>query len=625
MTEHILIGIASIIVLGIGSQWLAWRISVPSILLLLISGFIAGPWTGLVQPDELFGDLLLPIVSVSVAIILFEGGLSLRFSELHKTGNVVLNLVSIGVIVTWGLGSVAAYYLLDLNYQISVLLGAILVVTGPTVIIPLLRHVKPSGRVGPIIKWEGIVIDPIGAILAVLVFEAIIAGGLGTATTKTIVTVFKSFVIGGMIGLAGAGVIIITLRRHWVPDFLQISLTLMITVAVFTLSNLIQTESGLLTVTVMGIALANQKWVNIKHIIEFKETLRILLISTLFIILAARLDLSELKYMLNKESMIFLAILILVIRPLSVLAATFMEELTWKERFFISWMAPRGIVAAAVSSVFALRLVDAGYEQAFLIVPLTFLVITGTVTIYGLTASPLARWLKLAKPNPQGLLFIGAHNWAREIARFLKEEGYKTLLVDSNWNNISIARKAGLNTYYANILSEHILDDLNLDGIGRVLAITPNDEVNSLAVIHFLDDFNSSQVYQLPLQVRTKRKSQQQGVPLHLRGRLLFGKDVTYSYINERFEKGAVIKKTPLTSEFDYNSFREYYGDDATPLFLIKENKDLTVFASDNPPTPHPGQQIVALVDEIEAKKRNREKNSREKDTQKKTEKILPF
>ena len=624
MTEQFLTGIASIIVLGVGSQWLAWRVSLPAILLLLISGFIAGPLTGMIEPNILFGELLLPIVSISVAIILFEGGLSLRFSELHQTGNVVFNLVSIGIVVSWVLTSVTAHYLLGLDYQTSVLLGAVLVVTGPTVIIPLLRHVKPSGRVGPIVKWEGIVIDPIGAILAVLVFEAIIAGGIGTATTKTIITVFKSVVLGGMIGLAGAGIIISALSRHWVPDFLQISVTLMVAVAVFTASNLIQTESGLLSVTVMGIALANQNWVNIKHIIAFKETLRVILISTLFIILAARIDMDELRYMINLKNMIFLGILILVIRPLSVLASTFRENMNWKERFFISWMAPRGIIAAAVSSVFALKLMEAGYEQAELIVPLTFLVITGTVTIYGLTASPVAKWLGLANPNPQGILIVGAHDWAREIGKFLKSEGYKILIVDSNWNNISLARKSGLNTYYANILSEYILDDLNLDGIGRVLAITPNDEVNSLAVLHFLDDFNSSQLYQLPLQVKSKRRSQQ-GVPHHLRGRLLFGKDTTFPYLNERFEKGATIKKTPLTNEFDYESFKNYYGENAIPLFLIKENRDLAVFATDNPPTPQPGQQLISLVDEAEAQRLNRERMEKEKGTTGKPEKILPI
>lgn len=624
MTEHILIGIASIIILGIGSQWLAWRTSLPAIMLLLISGYIAGPWAGILEPRELFGDLLLPIVSVSVAIILLEGSLSLKFSELNKTGNVVFNLITIGVIVNWGLTSATAYYLLNLDYQLSVLLGAILVVTGPTVIIPLLRHVKPSGRVGPIVKWEGIVIDPIGAILAVLVYEAIIAGGLGSATTQTIFTIFKSIVFGGGLGLLGAGIIIISLRRHWIPDFLQISVTLMIAITVFTIANLIQTESGLLTVTVMGIALANQKWVNIKHIIEFKETLRVLLISTLFIILASQIDLNELDYMLNPMSLLFLGILILLVRPAAVLAATFMEDLSWKERLFISWMAPRGIVAAAVSSVFALRLIEAGYDQAFLIVPLVFLVITGTVTIYGLTASPLAKWLKLAHPNPQGLLFLGAHKWAREIAKFLHNEGYKTVVVDSNWNNISVSRKAGLNTYYANILSEHILEDLDLNGIGNVLAITPNDEVNSLAVIHFLDDFNSSQIYQLPLQFKSRKKTQQT-VPQYMRGRILFGEDATYSYINDMFEKGYVIKKTPLTDEFDFSSFREYYGDSALPLFLIRENKDLVVFATDNPPAPQPGHQIIALVNEAEADKKNAGKRYKEKKEQQRREKILPF
>lgn len=623
MTEQILIGITFIVVLGIGSQWLAWRTNLPAILLLLISGYIAGPLMGIIQPEKVLGDLLLPVVSVSVAIILLEGGLSLRFSELQKTGNSVFNLITIGVMVNWGLTSLTAYYLLDLNLRISVLLGAILVVTGPTVIVPLLRHVKPTGRVGPIVKWEGIVIDPIGAILAVLVFEAIIAGRVGTATTQTIITIFKSAIFGGGLGLLGAAIIVLSLRRHWIPDFLQISATLMIGITVFTISDVIQTESGLLSVTVMGIALANQKWVNIKHIIEFKETLRVLLISTLFIILAAQIDFRELDYMLEPRSLLFLLVLILIIRPLAVMAATFMEELSWKERLFLSWMAPRGIVAAAVSSVFSVKLVEAGYDQAMLIVPLTFLVITGTVSVYGLTASPLAKWLKLANPNPQGLLFVGAHKWAREIAAFLHNEGFKTVMVDSNWNNISLARKAGLNTYYADILSEQIIEELDLDGIGKVLAITPNDEVNSLSAIHFLNDFNSSQIYQLPLQQRTRKKHQ--GVPQNLRGRLLFAEDATYTYIKQRFDKGHVIKKTPLTTEFNYKSFRDYYGESAVPLFLIRENGDLLVFATDNPPTPQPGDQIVALVDESEAKRRNRDKKPGETSKKVKAAKLLPF
>ncbi len=600
MTEHFLIGVASIIILGIVAQWLAWRLHLPAILLLLVFGFAAGPATGFIDPNELFGDLLLPVVSVSVAVILFEGGLSLRFAELRETGSIVRNLISVGTLVTWIMITGAAYFILKLDFPLAVLLGAILVVTGPTVIVPLLRHVKPVGRIGSIVKWEGIVIDPIGAILAVLVFEAIIAGGVERATTVTIV-VLKAILIGSLIGLLGAEIIILLLKRHWIPDFLQNPVSLMIVVAVFTASNLLQTESGLLAVTLMGIILANQRWVNVKHIIEFKENLRVLLISGLFITLAARLTIRDLTYIINLTSLVFLGILILLVRPLAVFLSTLRAKLNWPDKIFLSWMAPRGIVAAAVSSVFALRLVEAGYLQADLLVSLTFLVITGTVAIYGLTASPIARWLGTAKPHPQGVLIVGAHNWARAIAKILHNEGFQVLLVDFNWENISAARGEGLRTYYANVLSEYILDEIELDGIGRLLSLTSNDEVNSLAALHFEDIFGRSEVYQLSQETRSKN-GKEEGIPQHLRGRLLFGPDITYSYLAKRFNSGAVIKKTPLTDEFDYKSFRSLYGDTAIPLFLVKETGDLVVFATDNPPSPQPGHYLISLVDDVKRK-----------------------
>lgn len=264
-----LIGLTTIIVLGIGAQWIAWRLGLPAILLLLVSGFIAGPATGFINPDKLFGDLLLPIVSVSVAVILFEGGLSLKFSELREIRNTVLSLVTLGVLVSWIVSAAASYYFFGIDYRIAVLLGAILVVTGPTVIIPLLRDIKPAGKVGSIIKWEGIVIDPIGALLAVLVFEAIIAGGVGKATQQVVFNVLKSLVTGGVAGFAAAQFLIHILRKRWVPDFLQNGVSLMIVIAAFTISNYVQSESGLITVTFMGILLANQKYVDVKHIMYY--------------------------------------------------------------------------------------------------------------------------------------------------------------------------------------------------------------------------------------------------------------------------------------------------------------------------------------------------------------------
>ncbi|MFQ5802756.1 MAG: cation:proton antiporter [Candidatus Methylomirabilales bacterium] len=592
MGQHLLIGLASIVVLGIGAQWLAWRLRLPSILLLLIFGFAAGPGTGFLDPDKLFGDLLLPLVSVSVAVILFEGGLSLRIATLREIG-VVRNLITIGVCVTWLISAGAGHLFLGLDMGQAVLLGAILVVTGPTVIVPLLRLVRPKGQLASIVKWEGILVDPIGALLAVLVFEAVLAGRFEGATAQAALGVFKAGFIGGALGMLGAGVMILLLKRYWIPDFLQNPVSLMTVVTVFTMSNVLQTESGLLTVTVMGIVLGNQKTVPVKHIIEFKENLRVLLISVLFIILAARLQIDDLRH-ISVSSLAFLAVLIFIARPAAVALSALRSDLSWQERMFLSWMAPRGIIAAAVSSIFALKLVEAGRPQAGQLVPITFLVIIGTVTIYGLTASRMARWLGVATPNPQGALIIGAHSWARAVASVLQEEGYEVLLVDTDRRNISAARLAGLPTFYASILSDSVLDEIDLGTMGRLLALTSDDAVNALGALHFVPLFGRSEVYQLAPEAEGKEGDET--FPPHLRGRLLFGAETTYTFLVSRFEAGAEIKKTAITEQFDYEAFRALYGERALPLFVVSETGDLIVWTADNPPTPKPGQSLISLV-----------------------------
>ena len=594
MADDLLLGLASIIILGIGAEWLAWRIRLPSILLLLIFGFIAGSVTGFLKPDEMFGDLLLPIVSLAVAIILFEGGLNLKISELRRIGSVVRNLVTIGVLVTWLIGGTAAFFLLNLELPLAILLGAILVVTGPTVIVPLLRHLRPGGQVGSILKWEGIVIDPIGAVLAVLVFEVIIASSAQEATALVITSLLKTIFAGGAIGAAGAIILILLLRSYRIPDFLHSAVTLTVVIGAFTASNLIQNESGLLAATVMGIVLANQKSVSIRQISKFKENLSLILISSLFILLAARLNLDNLAQTIGLGSLGFVAVLMLIARPLSVALSTARSALSLKERLFLSWLAPRGIVAAAITSVFALRLVDAGYPQAELLVPLAFIVIAGTVAVYGLTATPVARWLGIAQPHPQGVLIIGAHTWARNIASALQAEGIKVMVADANWASISSARMAKLPTFYGNILSQYALEEMELGGIGRMLALTSDSDFNSLAVLHFVDIFDRAQLYQLPLE--GEKEGDKRTVSRHLRGRLLFGPDLTYGHLSRLFDGGASIKTTSLTEEFDYDDFQAHRASKTIPLFLISQNGNLTVFTMDNPPKPQPGQKLISII-----------------------------
>ena len=467
-----LLVIAAVVVLGIGAQWLAWRTKFPSILLLLGFGFLAGPITGFLPQSALQGDWLFPFASLSVGIILFEGGLTLRFDEFKEVGRAVVNLITVGVLITGVLGTLGAHYLAGFTWEVAVVLGALLTVTGPTVVLPLLRHVRPAGRVGTIAKWEGITIDPIGAILAVLVLEAVIlinepaeAAGTHESVWGALATGLAFEVVVGVgVAVLAAGLLIVLLQRRLVPDWLQNPVALMVVVAAFAVSNSLQEEAGLLEATLLGIIMANQKYVSVRRIVEFKEDLRVLLISLLFIVLSARLDPSAFAIMLSPGPLLFLAALMLVIRPLAVAVSALGTGLTWKEQGFLAWLAPRGIVAAAVASLFSFRLAEFFPADAERIVPVVFLVIVGTVAVYGLTISPLARWLGLAMPDPQGILFIGAQGWVRRVAAALQNLGVRVLLVDANARNVRQSRKEGLPAQRANILAEGVIDDLDMSG-----------------------------------------------------------------------------------------------------------------------------------------------------------------
>lgn len=603
MSEEVLINLAGLIILGIGAQWLAWRLRFPSIVFLLVFGFLAGPISGFLNPDQLLGDVLLPFVTLAVAVILFEGGLTLNIRELREIGGTVFSLISVGVLVTWTIASLGAYYIVGLNIQISILLGAILVVTGPTVVGPLLRHIRPSGKVNDILKWEGIVIDPIGALLAVLVFEAILVGEIQDATTMILMSLGKTVLFGGLIGLAFAWLLLILLRKYWVPDFLQETVTLSLVIAAYLLSDLIQPESGLFSATLMGIVMANQRYVSVKHILQFKENLRILIISVLFIILSARLDPASLAFV-SVSSGIFLALLIFIARPLSVFLSTIGKKISVKEKLFLSWIAPRGIVAAAVSSIFALRLSDIGVEGSEALVPVTFLVIVGTVVIYGLTSTPVAHWLGVAESDSQGLLIVGAHPWALEIAKTINNEGYNVRMIDTNRRDVNRARLAGLTTYYGSVMSEYVIEQIPLGGIGKLLALTPNDEINSLATLRFSEVFDKQELYQL-IPYQAEKGNEQDYSPKHLRGRFLFGKSITFAKLRSEFYSGAMVKSTKLTKDFNYDAFKDYYGDAAIPLFLINDNKELQVITTESTPKPKPGNTIIAMVHDRKKKSIN--------------------
>jgi len=600
-----------IIVLGVGAQWVAWRLRVPSILLLLLAGIAIGPVSSLLapqgkpllDPDALFGEILMPFVSLAVGLILYEGGLTLDLREIRNVRRVVTALVTIGAAVTWILATLLAHALLGLPWALATLLGAILIVTGPTVIGPLLSHVRPRGSIGAILRWEGIVIDPIGAILAVLVFEGIaLTVEVGDAThTALEVTIglARTIVAGTAFGLAGAWTLREMIRRYWAPDHLQNPISLLLVVAALSASNAVQHESGLLAVTLMGIVLANQRGADVKHIIEFKENLRVLLLAALFIMLGARLEPDMLRR-IGLPELAFVAMLILLVRPAAIFLSTARAEVSRTDRLFMSAMAPRGIVAAAIASVFALRLEQldgfAHAASAERLVPLTFAVIIGTVGFYGIVAPIVARRLGVADQNPQGILFVGAQRWVRELAMTLHKRGVRVLLVDANRANINQARLAGLPTYYGNVLADYALREIDLAGIGRVFAVTPNEETNTLVAQRFSRLLDRSAVYELASgsSPGADRKTPQTGSEQR---RILFAEDATFANLASRAGQGHVFKATRLTEEFEYDDYLTLYGTSAMPVVILSPAGRVTIVTAGTELNPEPGQTIVSLVD----------------------------
>ena len=383
------------------------------------------------------------------------------------------------------------------------------------------------------------------------------------------------------------------IRRRWVADFLESPVLLAMVLLVFTACHLVQHESGLLGVTVMGVVIANRKGVVVRHLIEFKENLRTLLISVLFVLLAARLDANQFS-LTDARLWGFVLFLVLVVRPLAVFLSTIGTKLTWRERVLLGWLAPRGIVAAAVASIFAFRFGASGSESGNVVVSATFLTIIVTVVVYGLTAGPLARWLGLATPNPQGLLIGGAHAIAREVAAVLKEVGHRVLLVDQSRANVRRARLAGLEARVGDLVSEHAVDEVDLSGIGRLLAMTSNDEVNSLAALHLSEVFGRDGTFQLVPERERNEESAEQSKALG--GRNLFFKDATFRALYERWNQGARIKRTPLTEAFTLDNYREKYADGAKLLFILKKDGTIDPVLAGVDAKAEAGDAVVALV-----------------------------
>ena len=573
--QQILLSFGGIGAAALACQWLAWRLKLPAILFLLLCGILAGPVLGWLDPQALFGSLLMPLVSLAVALILFEGSLTLHLSQWREIGSVVHRLVTLGALTTWAVIAVATHWLLGFDWPLAILFGALTLVTGPTVIVPMLRVVRPNTTIANILRWEGIVIDPIGALLAVVVYSFIIASAEGNGLSQSLVTFAGVIFCGCALGAAGGWLLGQIMRAQWLPEYLH---------------NLASLAA------VLGIFIAaNMPGVDVRQILHFKENLSVLLISGLFILLAARLDLHALLA-LGPAVWALLLVIQLLARPLNVLVSTLGSPLNWRERALLAWIAPRGIVAAAVSAIFAIRLHEAGHQDALLLVPLTFAVIIGTVVLQSATARPLARLLKVAEPAPSGFLIVGANEPARAIGKALQQLGCRVLLTDSSWENIRAARMDGLPTYFGNPASQHADAHLDLVGLGHLLGLSPAGEINTLACARFRHDFGHSRLFVLASGLEKQRSDKHRAAEEH-RGHLLGASPMTYLQLANRLHQGAELYSTHLTQGFDWEDYQALHGERAHLLFARDDHGWVHVASPDNSLAPQPGWTLVALIE----------------------------
>lgn len=594
MNDHTVLLLAGIGMIAMLCQWVAWRVHLPAILFLLLAGLAVGPGVGWLDPDALFGDLLFPFISLSVAVILFEGSLSLRFHEIRGLGSVVRRMTGAGILITWAVTTMATHWIIGWSWELALLFGAIMVVTGPTVIGPLLRTVRPVARVAQILRWEGIVVDPIGALLAVLSYEFIVALQARAGLLHTLLIFGETVLTGVAAGLVVGFVLGEILRRDWLADYL-VNVSVLITVfAVFAVSNTFLSESGLLAVTIMGVYLGNRKGVPIEDIMAFKETLSLLLLSGLFIILAARVSFADLRVLGWQGPAIVLAVMLLIARPLKVAFSTWGSELPWQERVLLAWIAPRGIVAAAVSALFTIKLQQLEVAQAYQLLPLTFIVIVGTVVLQSITARPMALALKVAEPDPVGFLVVGASPVAQAIAQALQEVEVPVRLCSSDWDGIAKARMAGLSVYYGSPLSEDAQRNLDLAGMGRMLAVESSDDFNALVTSWFVDQYGRGKAYALPDGRRVDSADKHQTSALR-RPVTLFAEEASYWVLMRMLSQGGVVRSTTLTEEFGYEQYEASYAGRFIPLFALNPKGYARPFTPEQDWQPEADWTILSL------------------------------
>lgn len=584
--------LAGIIILGILAQWVAWKFKIPAILPLILIGLLVGPiaaeflsedGTKWIEPiwngeEGLFpGESLFYFVSLAISIILFEGGLTLKTNEIKNVGPVITKLITIGSLVTFFGAAVAAHYIFYLSWEMAFLFSGLIIVTGPTVITPILRNIPLKKDVSAVLKWEGILIDPIGALVAVLVFEFITVEGGGEFTKTAFIEFGKIVLFGFTFGFTFAHALNFIINKKWVPHYLLNVFALAAVLGVFVLADTFAHESGLLAVVVMGMVLGNSNSPYLKELLYFKESLSVLLISILFILLAANINMTDLYLIYNWNTAVLFAVVVFIIRPIGVFLSTRGSTLKTNEKLFISWVGPRGIVAAGIASLFGLKLAKEGVPGAEYITPLVFMIVLGTVLLNATTARLFAKLVGVFLTKSDGILIVGAARVSRLLGHYLESHGRHVVLIDSNQNNINKAKELGLEAISTNIYSDSLMDNIELNDVGYLMALTGNTEINKYAIDKFSKEFGENGSFRL---VTQEEMNDGNNNP----------KEGLFSHTDDYNNLVTVAKNFPSIQEIDIEN-KEHYkslieitnsNKNIIPLFFKDDDGELHIISSYN-------------------------------------------
>ncbi|MBC57906.1 MAG: sodium:proton exchanger [Confluentimicrobium sp.] len=576
--------------LGVGSQWLAWRLRMPAIVLMLAAGLIVGPVLGLFDPARDIGPLMGPMISIAVAIILFEGGLTLNLHSLRDAAEGVRRLVIIGAPVGWLLSALALHYVAGLGWAAAAVFGGIMIVTGPTVIAPLLRQARLKRRPAQLLQWEAIVNDPVGALAAVLAYEVVLVLQTATTAGHAVLELVVGIAVALVLGALGGWGLSSAFRRAWVPEYMKVPVLFALLLCVFALSDTVLHESGLLAVTIMGLYIANADLPSYTELRRFKEHATVLLVSGVFILLAASMNFETLST-LDWRAGVFVVAVILAVRPATVLVSLVATKVPWRERLLVAFTGPRGVVLVAVAGLFGERLAALGLEDGARIGPLAFALVVATVVLHGFTLTPIARALGLAGGEVPGVLLVGGSSWATGFAGALKKAEVPVLIVDANRARLRSARDAGLPTFFGDILSEAAEHGLEIMSFGKVVAATDNDAYNTLVATDLAPEFGREHVHQLK---SAKQESTRHALPATLGGQPIGGGH-SYLEVNSLMAQGWEFRVTRLTEEFTLEHWREK-NPEAVLLARLTPARDLRLLAEGAEFRAPPETKLIAMV-----------------------------